>query len=195
MARLDQLLEGRTVEELQADIEGLTAGAGEPPPDNAPFLASLGGQLEAVQMQVHQRRDAFAELAGQIEGAEGHLLDVNRAIEEEARASAEEHRLTALADDLDLAIEILTAAQNKVHADIAPVLNETIRPWVQRITGGRYDDIRVDPATLELQAHEAGGQFRPATLLSHGTTERSSSASNGVMTGLGAASSTPIVRM
>jgi len=71
-----------------------------------------------------------------------------------------------------VASEILAAAQQKVHADIAPVLNETIRPWVPRITGGRYDDIRVNPATLEVEAHEAGGQFRPATVLSHGTTEQ-----------------------
>jgi DNA repair protein SbcC/Rad50 len=68
--------------------------------------------------------------------------------------------------------EILAHAQEKVHADIAPVLNETIRPWVPRITRGRYDDIRVNPATLEIEAHEAGGQFRAATVLSHGTTEQ-----------------------
>jgi uncharacterized protein YhaN len=43
---------------------------------------------------------------------------------------------------------------------------------VPRITQGRYDDIRVDPATLEVQAHEAAGQFRTATVLSHGTTEQ-----------------------
>jgi exonuclease SbcC len=28
------------------------------------------------------------------------------------------------------------------------------------------------PATLEIEAHEAGGQFRTATVLSHGTTEQ-----------------------
>jgi uncharacterized protein YhaN len=100
------------------------------------------------------------------------LVDVSQAIEAEARLNAEVRRLIALGEDLDLASAILRAAQQVVHADIAPVLNETIRPWVSRITRGRYDDIRVNPATLELEAHEADGQFRAATVLSHGTTEQ-----------------------
>jgi DNA repair protein SbcC/Rad50 len=53
-----------------------------------------------------------------------------------------------------------------------PVLNETIRPWVSAITAGRYDDVKVNPATLELEAQEAGGSFRPTAVLSHGTTEQ-----------------------
>jgi exonuclease SbcC len=114
----------------------------------------------------------LAELSGQIEGAEGHLLDVSQAVEADERWNTEAQRLTTLAEDLDLATEILSAAQQKVHANIAPVLNQTIRPWVSRITCGQYDDIRVNPATLELEAHEAGGAFRTATILSHGTTEQ-----------------------
>jgi DNA repair exonuclease SbcCD ATPase subunit len=117
-------------------------------------------------------RDKVAECSGQLEGAEGHLLDVSEAIEAEARAGAEVRRLTLLSEDLDEATKFLTAAQQKVHADIAPVLNDTIRPWVPRVTKDRYDDVRVNPATLELEAHETGGQFRPATILSQGTTEQ-----------------------
>jgi uncharacterized protein YhaN len=150
----------------------MRAHAGDPPPEDEPALPDRSAELEALQVRVRQQRDALAELVGQLEGAESHLLDVSRAVEAEARADAEVRRLTALAEDLDIASEILGAAQQKVHADIAPVLNETIRPWVPRITCGRYDDIRVNPATLELEAHEAGGRFRAATVLSHGTTEQ-----------------------
>lgn len=172
VARLDQVLDGRTPEELEAEIAQLIADAGGCPPDAAPDIEDRSEELDALQSRARQRREALSELVGQIEGAEGHLLDVSQAVEAEARSNVEVQRLTALAEDLDIATEILGAAQQKVHADIAPVLNETIRPWVPRITRGRYDDIRVDPATLELEAHEVRGQFRPATVLSHGTTEQ-----------------------
>jgi len=171
-ARLDQLLDGRTLVELEAESAELASGAGDPPPDDVQPLQDRSSELEELQLRVRERRELLAEFFGQIEGAEKHLLDVSVAIEAEARADAEVTRLSSLADDLGAASEILGAAQEKVHADIAPVLNETIRPWVPRITGGRYDDIRVNPATLEIEAHEAAGGFRAATVLSHGTTEQ-----------------------
>lgn len=171
VARLDQLLDGFTIEELEAEIAELVSTAGDPPDETTP-LKDQSSELNALQTRVRASRDLLSELVGQIDGAEKHLLDVSAAIEAEARAAAELTRLTSLAEDLDAASAILGAAQEKVHADIAPVLNETIRPWVPRITRGRYDDIRVNPATLEVEAHEAGGQFRAATVLSHGTTEQ-----------------------
>lgn len=171
-ARLDQLLDGLTIEDLEAEIAELVSTAGVPPSEEEPALDDRSSQFDALQARVRNSRDLLSELVGQIEGAEKHLLDVSAAIEAEARAAAEVARLTSLAEDLDAASAILGAAQEKVHADIAPVLNATIRPWVPRITRGRYDDIRVNPATLEVEAHEAGGQFRAATVLSHGTTEQ-----------------------
>jgi exonuclease SbcC len=171
-ARLEQLLDGLTLDELKAEVGELLSGAGDPPRDDVAPPKDRSDELKALQEEALQLRETSSELVGQIEGAEKHLLDVSVAIESEARAGAEVARLAALAEDLDLASGILEAAQEKVNADIAPVLNETIRPWVPRITGGRYDDIRVNPATLEIEAHEAGGQFRTATVLSHGTTEQ-----------------------
>jgi recombinational DNA repair ATPase RecF len=172
IARLDQLLDGRTLDELEMETAAIRADAGDPPPEDSPILLDRHDELEALQARVREGREALAELSGHIEAFEKHLLDVAKAVEDEARASAEVERLTALADDLDTATQIIHAAQDKVHADIAPVLNGIIRPWVSRITGGRYDDIRVDPATLEVQAHEVNGHFREASVLSHGTTEQ-----------------------
>jgi uncharacterized protein YhaN len=172
VARLDQVLDGLSLVELEAEVAELVADAGDPPPDDSPPIPDRSSELTALQARARWSRDLLSELVGQIEAAEKHLVDVSPAIEAEARATAEVDRLMSLAKDLDAASEILGAAQEKVHADIAPVLNETIRPWVSRITRGRYDDIRVNPATLEIEAHEAGGQFRAATVLSHGTTEQ-----------------------
>jgi DNA repair exonuclease SbcCD ATPase subunit len=173
IARLDQLLDGHSIEELSTRIAERMAAAGDPPSDEVEHLDDQSGALQRQGQEVRWARDDVAELAGQIEVAGNQLLDVSAAIEAEARAEAEVTRLTTLAEDLDRASAILEEAQQKVHADIAPVLNETVRPWVPRITAGRYDDIRVDPATLEIDVREAGsGQYRTATVLSHGTTEQ-----------------------
>lgn len=170
--RLDQLLDGRTIQEMEEELAAMTSEAGDPPGDDGPPLEDRSSELEQLDGRARALRETVAELAGQLEGAEGHLLDVAAAIEAESRADAEVRRLSALSEDLDYASEILFVAQQKVHANIAPVLNETLKPWVPRITDGRYDDVRVNPATLEIEVHETDGQFRSATLLSHGTTEQ-----------------------
>ena len=172
VTRLDQLLDGRSIDELEAEIAERIARAGHRPDDNTVALEDRSAQAEALEDRVRVARDHAAELVGQLEVAASHLLDVSAAIEAEARADAEVRRVERLSDDLDRATNVLVAAQRKVHADIAPVLNSTLQPWVPRITLGRYDDIRVNPATLELEARESGGAFRPATLLSQGTTEQ-----------------------
>ena len=172
IARLDQLLDGRNIDELEAEIAERIASAGHPPADHTGALDDRSAEARALEDRVRAARDHAAELVGQLEVAGSHLLDVSAAIEAEARADAEVRRLEELSDDLDRATKVLVAAQRKVHADIAPVLNSTLQPWVPRITLGRYDDIRVNPATLEIEARESGGAFRPATLLSQGTTEQ-----------------------
>ena len=172
VARLDQVLDGSTIHELERNIGILKAEGGAPPPEDDPPMEDRTDELEASELLARRRRDALAELVGEIESTERQLIDLSCAIEAEARADSEVRRLTQLGADLDLASEILTAAQRGVHADLAPVLENSIRPWVARITRGRYDDVRVNPATLELQAREVGGEFRSASVLSHGTTEQ-----------------------
>ncbi|MDQ6838932.1 MAG: AAA family ATPase [Actinomycetota bacterium] len=172
-ARLEQLLDGRSMEDLEMEIENLITKAEESPqPTGTTPLEDRSAEFDTLGLRVGALREQVAQLSGQLESAEDHLLDVSEAIEEDAWAEAEVRSLTSLGEDLDLAASILGAAKEKVHGDIAPVLNETIRPWVPRITQGHYDDVRVNPATLELEVHEMGGQFRTASLLSQGTAEQ-----------------------
>jgi exonuclease SbcC len=171
-ARLDQLLDGQPIEELATELEELRASSGEPPQKPDAILPDRSADLADLENRTSVLRDRAAEFSGELEGAERHLLHVSEEIEAEARAEAEVKRLNALEEDLDVVTRVLTSAKERVHANMAPVLNETIHPWIPRITQGRYDDARVDPATLELQVHETGGQFRAATVLSQGTTEQ-----------------------
>ena len=66
----------------------------------------------------------------------------------------------------------LQAAKEKANANIAPVLTEKIRPWLPRVTGGRYIDMVLNPDSLAVKVREPQGGFREATVLSHGTMEQ-----------------------
>lgn len=55
---------------------------------------------------------------------------------------------------------------------MAPVLRATVLEWLPAVTGGRYTDCRVDPESLQVEVLDAGGGWRSAALLSHGTAEQ-----------------------
>ena len=56
-----------------------------------------------------------------------------------------------------------------MHRDIAPVLAATLRHSLPGITGGRYRDVIVDPATLQVQVCGESRRWRRAERLSYGT--------------------------
>lgn len=67
-----------------------------------------------------------------------------------------------------------------MHRDLAPVLADAIRPQLAAVTAGRYVDVAVDPATLEVRAKESpelGGRWRAADYLRVGPTNRSTCSS------------------
>jgi uncharacterized protein YhaN len=67
---------------------------------------------------------------------------------------------------------MVTPSVRCAHADIAPALADTMRPWVPRVTAGRYVDITVEPDSLKLKAFDAAGRSADADVLSQGTTEQ-----------------------
>lgn len=66
----------------------------------------------------------------------------------------------------------LEAARDRVHRDIAPQLKAAVERRLPAVTGGRYDQVAVDPASLAVQVRATGAPWRPATGLSHGTAEQ-----------------------
>lgn len=81
-------------------------------------------------------------------------------------------RVRQLQRTLELTTQFLTAAQDRVHRDIAPRLAETVRSWLPKITGGRYTAVIVTPTTLQVQVSGACGKWRYADMLSYGTAEQ-----------------------
>jgi uncharacterized protein YhaN len=87
-------------------------------------------------------------------------------------ARAELERVRRLEATLSTTYEFLVRAQERVHRDIAPVLEQTLRQWLPRVTAGRYTDASVDPELLVVKVKDPTGKFREAELLSQGTLEQ-----------------------
>jgi DNA repair exonuclease SbcCD ATPase subunit len=115
----------------------------------------------------------FAENSGGVAAERARALrSVPEAEEAVAAARAELDRVTELASTLAMTQQFLTAAQERVHRDIAPVLADTLRAWLPAVTGGRYVDATVNPATLEVKVCGPRRNWREADRLSIGTAEQ-----------------------
>jgi uncharacterized protein YhaN len=168
-ARFDQVLDGKSLSELKAELDELTAAAG-PEPESIP------ADIDTVRSQAKQLHDALLDRSGQLMGQQQQLASslgpVAATVEQEAEAERAVRRVETLASCIDTAAAELTKAKEKANADIAPAIRARVAPWLPAITNGRYLDVRVDPSDLTMEVSEASGARRDARLLSHGTTEQ-----------------------
>lgn len=131
--------------------------------------ASAAEHAAAAQLEATAR----AEHADGARAERARCLPDVAALEETlAAARIELDRVQTLDSTLETVQQFLTAAQDRVHRDIAPVIAGTLRSWLPTVTAGRYVDARVDPATLQVSIAGPDGDFRRADLLSHGTAEQ-----------------------
>lgn len=124
--------------------------------------------LRRYEAAARAAAEARAQLAERTHG----LPSVAEAEEALAAAEAEVERIRRLDHTLELTRSFLLNAQERVHRSIAPRLGEQLSAWLPRITGGRYVEALVDPATLAVGVRGPGGPWREAALLSHGTAEQ-----------------------
>ncbi|MET8838062.1 AAA family ATPase [Micromonospora sp. NPDC004540] len=168
-ARLDQVLAGRDLAEWQAELASLVESAG-PEPDTRPT------DLDQFRAEAARRYEVVIGRAGQLEGQQQQLSQVlgsvAEAIEHEADAERAAVQVATLAACIDAATAQLNLAKERAHASIAPALEARMRPWLPRVTSGRYLDVAVEPSTLTMQVTDANGAIRQAALLSQGTTEQ-----------------------
>lgn len=158
----------RRASELAAgfDDDRVTAVAVES--DRETHRSILQVELEGLATRADQ-------LERDVENTRSRLRDVAEAQENADRCDAESARLDRLAVTIDRTIELLEEAQTRVHRDLAPILVGAIRPRLAAVTGGRYVDVSVDAATLEVRVKESpalGGHWRKADDLSRGTREQ-----------------------
>ena len=161
----------REVERLRFDARELSNDVGfedmaklvNPPTD---------AEFRNAERDERGSRTAFDRAQSELEAFGRGIMDV--AGEEEALVAVrrEYDRVRSLDHTLDLTIRFLQEAEDRVHRTVAPILAETVREWLPRVTGGRYADCRIDPEKLAVEVATANGRWQRAELLSHGTAEQ-----------------------
>jgi uncharacterized protein YhaN len=126
-------------------------------------------RVRAVRVLAASAADS-AQAVGEERG--GRLASVAEAQETLAAEKAGLDRVLELAATLDLTATFLRQAQERVYRDIAPVLVRTLEKWLPSVTGGRYVNAMVDPASLVVQVRGPDQPWRRADLLSVGTAEQ-----------------------
>ena len=128
------------------------------------MLTALQGNADAAHRDFHDERvrlEGFANTLPSVADAE-EALDVAR---------REQQRVAVLDQTLGSTINFLEQAQKQIQRNIAPILSSTVLEWLPNVTGGRYEDCRIDPESLLVEVRGANGWHR-APLLSHGTAEQ-----------------------
>ena len=173
---LQSALAGQSLEEIErvadtqrAEADALLRECDEVQLDAARTVVDDLPQLLHAEQQAQRRLDqtrgslrAFADGMPSVADAEDDYEDAIRRLK----------RLNELDGTLETATEFLEKAQERVHRDVAGVLRRTLLEWLQRVTGGRYTDCRIDPQTLSVEVRTLQGDWRNAELLSHGTAEQ-----------------------
>jgi hypothetical protein len=175
--RLRALLDGGTVADLtesarraQRRADALSTEAG--PDALAATIDDDVDELRRVSQDAAHRAALADKDVAQVE-AELERAPVAEAEESLSAARAEVSRLTSLDDVLARTRVYLQRAQEGVHREIAPTLAAAVSRDLATVTGGRYVEAVVDPATLEVLVRGSGtAPLRPVDQVSHGTREQ-----------------------
>ena len=175
---LQRILGQYSIDELTREVERLRTEArdlsDEVGVEDIAELVDLPTDRE-FRLAEHEARDArtaFDRAQSQLEAFARELRGVAEAKEALVAAEDKHARVRSLARTLDLTISFLEQAEVRVHRTIAPVLAETVREWLPKVTGGRYSDCRVDPEKLAVEVATSNGRWQRAEVLSHGTAEQ-----------------------
>lgn len=183
---LQLLLDGGSLDELRTDAEEATRAAAEAAEglDRA-LVGSRDPKVERARIpQLQEEFTTSSRLAdhakGQLEEMAKELPSVPEAEEKLEAARAELERVRGLESTLNLAIKFLEEAQERVFRTIAPVLCKTLESWLPRVAierqgdriVERYDQVMVDPETLNVKVRLGDNPWRDASHLSEGTKEQ-----------------------
>jgi len=151
---------------------------------NAPHLESVFNVENLSDLAaLETERDSFAETLdetvkkaatakGQLSERIQNAPDLPKAKETLEATEIELKRVRNLEKVLHHATSFLSAAQERVHRNIAPRLRETVEGWLPTIFAGRYDHVLINPVDLDVHVGGANGELQRASLLSHGTAEQ-----------------------
>jgi hypothetical protein len=175
---LQSLLAGGTLSELQAEADRrrqvaarLAGRVGEEAV--IPVEVDSEVALAAAREAASRSKAVVDELGGELRLLATTLASVPEAEERAAAARTELGRVQNLAAVIDETLNLLEAAERRVHRDVAPILTASVQRHLPAITGGAYIEVGMNPRDLSVDVKEARtGQWRDARLLSEGTREQ-----------------------
>lgn len=168
-SELQTLLEGRTLEEWEAELEKAQQLAADD--ERVESLRVSEAELRQLRERARAARQQADELRGQVKDRGKAIDDPADAQDELEEAKRELERVRHLDELLSKARDFLASAAERVHRDVAPKLQARIETYLPTVTRGRHRRVRVDPDGLVVRV-EDGEDYQPATRLSHGAMEQ-----------------------
>ena len=157
---------------LQAELDELLA-AGVPPSGISGSQRAFEAERATLERHCNESRTASAALGAELRTAEAHLEDLASLDEWTQSLCDKAQRLQRFEAAVALARQSIEERTREAHQKFARRLTDYASRTLDGITGGRYIDVRVDPATLavRVRAPETGA-IVDVDRLSAGTREQ-----------------------
>jgi DNA repair exonuclease SbcCD ATPase subunit len=172
--RRGDILHGDDDRALQAEYDALLAAGVEPAPEDDPqTLRAVERERAELDTRARDAERAVANLQGELRAGEDSVPDVAELDEALAATRAEIARLEAFERAIKLARDHIETRKDEAHRAFARRLEQYSADVLETITGGRYGEIRLDPATLAIRVRipETNG-FEDVDKLSAGTRDQ-----------------------
>jgi DNA repair exonuclease SbcCD ATPase subunit len=137
---------------LESELAELAREGVEPADEEgAGSLRTVESERSAVAEQLRIARDNYARLSGELAGIQALIADLAELDERLARTQNEIERLETFERAVTLAKTTLEARTHEAHQAFARRLEDYAAAALGTITGGRYGEIFVDPASLAIR--------------------------------------------
>ena len=149
--RRGDILHGDDDFALQAEYDALLAAGVTPAQHDEPQrLRALERERAELDERAREAEKTVAALEGALRAGESNAPDVADLDEALAHTQTEIERLEAFGRAIKLARGTIDARKEEAHRAFARRLEEYSADVLGAISGGRYSEIRVDPATLAI---------------------------------------------
>jgi uncharacterized protein YhaN len=163
--RLTDILEGSSEAQLREQAAAASDVQVADPQD-------LPQRLEALDEQILSLQSRKSEGLGRLEGLYANLPSPADLEEEEWQLQGRCRELELDIQALDLAVATITELAEELNSQLAPELNLMVSSLVQRITGGKYNELQVaQDMSINVLAPERGDQV-DLSRLSGGTIDQ-----------------------
>ncbi|GAC1402602.1 MAG: hypothetical protein NVSMB64_02700 [Candidatus Velthaea sp.] len=137
---------------LKAELDRLVHDGVEPlTEDGGTSLRVMDAERDEIANHLRIAGESLSHLQGELASAESHAADIAEMDEAAARLDADIARLEAFERAVTLAKATLEVRTQEAHQAFARRLEDYAAQTLAAITGGRYAEIFVDPATLAIR--------------------------------------------